>query len=157
MKVLIRANYYQLAQTRHFDKLHAERDEQWLDPPTKCFAHHICQNRSIIKAVWQCSTVHSITKTIHTELSYIRIQCVKHISAPNDRYDHSASTLTVHLTHASNRMPPQVGKWEVVQGNFNIGGKSTVINYSQRSTIEFITGQRKTLKSSFPTSWNLQH
>ena len=39
-KVLIRANYHQLAQTRHFDDLHTECNKQWLDPPTKSFARH---------------------------------------------------------------------------------------------------------------------
>ena len=79
IKVLIRANYYQLAQTKHFDKLHAESTEQWLNPPTKCFARCICPNRSIMKSMWQCSTTHFITKVIHAELSYIYIQCVEHI------------------------------------------------------------------------------
>ena len=50
MKVLIRKNYHRLARTRHFDKLHAERDELWLDPKSKGFARRICPNQSIMKA-----------------------------------------------------------------------------------------------------------
>ena len=48
MKVLIRTNYYRLARTRHYDKLHAEQDDLWLDPPSKCFARCICPNLSIM-------------------------------------------------------------------------------------------------------------
>ena len=79
MKVLIRTNYYQLARTKHYDKLHAEWDEQWIDPPSKCFACRICPNLSIMKAVWRCSTTHFITKAIHMELRYIRVHCVEHL------------------------------------------------------------------------------
>ena len=32
-----------------------------------------------MKAVWRCSTTHFITKAIHTELRYIRIQCIEHL------------------------------------------------------------------------------
>ena len=71
MKVLIRTNYYRLARTKYYDKLHAERDELWLDPPSKCFARRICPNLSIMKEVWRCSSTHFITKAIHTELKYV--------------------------------------------------------------------------------------
>ena len=73
MKVLTRANYNRLARTRHFDNLYAEQDKQWLDLPTKSFAHCIFPNRSIIKAVWQYKNIHFLTKAIHTELRYIQI------------------------------------------------------------------------------------
>ena len=79
MKVLIRTNYYQLARTKHYDELHAERDELSLNPPSKCFARRIYPNLSIMKEVWCCSSTHFITKAIHTELKYIRIQCVEHL------------------------------------------------------------------------------
>ena len=73
MKVLIRTNYYRFACTKHYNEVHAEWDELWLDPPSKCFALCICPNLSIMKAVWRCSSTHFITKAIHTELKYIRI------------------------------------------------------------------------------------
>ena len=44
--------------TKEFDKLFTETDEQWLDIPSKRFARKTFHNQLILKAVWQLQDKH---------------------------------------------------------------------------------------------------
>ena len=85
MKQQIRKNYESLRQrlpvhTKDFDKLFAETDKQWLDPPFRRFARKISHNQSILQAVWQLQDKHWMTKDIKEELLYLKTQYLQHIN-----------------------------------------------------------------------------